>query len=516
MDEHASSWMRLELPAAPQALQPLQALLQSQASQHGFAHAARQRMSTAAEEALTTLLRLSQEGGADAVNLLQVHLAVEGTALVLRLSDNGLPYDTSLLPAYDPREAAQLAQSEVQAAALASYLMQKLCDRCQVVNQGSQGNHIQLEWLLPLAGSNSANEPASAAPPPAAEDAAPGQTAPHRPTAIRPLQPGDAIHLARLMYRSYGYSYVNPDMYVAERILARVQDGRLVSWVATTTDARGTESIVGHIACMKAHRDDDTLEVGAAVVAPSQRGTGLLGQLLDVATAALQGRPERAAFVHAVTAHPFTQKTFGRLGYLPTALMLAYTPASLHFRHISAQGSVERGSVYYACKLLRPSAPLAVYLPQPMAALLLQSARDIQFPLLPQPLRPVALHGASHLRIAVESALNAAFISVHHAGEDFLAVLRRELRTLCRARVDAIYLSLDLSQSSAPPAAQAAQDCGFIPAGLTPFMPWPATLCLQYLNNQQLEETHVCAVGPTAQALRGGLFKAWRLREHID
>lgn len=189
MDEHASSWMRLELPAAPQALQPLQALLQSQASQHGFAHAARQRMSTAAEEALTTLLRLSQEGGADAVNLLQVHLAVEGTALVLRLSDNGLPYDTSLLPAYDPREAAQLAQSEVQAAALASYLMQKLCDRCQVVNQGSQGNHIQLEWLLPLAGSNSANEPASAAPPPAAEDAAPGQTAPHRPTAIRPCNP---------------------------------------------------------------------------------------------------------------------------------------------------------------------------------------------------------------------------------------------------------------------------------------------------------------------------------------
>ena len=47
---------------------------------------------------------------------------------------------------------------------------------------------------------------------------------------------------------------------------------------------------------------------------------------------------------------------------------------------------------------------------------------------------------------------------------------------------------------------------GFIAAGLTPFMPWPATLCLQYLNNQWLQPDAVCAVGPAAESLRQQVF----------
>jgi hypothetical protein len=44
-------------------------------------------------------------------------------------------------------------------------------------------------------------------------------------------------------------------------------------------------------------------------------------------------------------------------------------------------------------------------------------------------------------------------------------------------------------------------------------MPWPATLCLQYLNNQTLEEARVCAVGPAAEALRSAVFTAYRAQE---
>ena len=493
-------WLHLSLPATVQALGPLQALVLAQAQALGFGHAVQQRMRAACDEALATILRLSHDASADADNVLQAHLGVEDGALLLRLSDNGLPYDMSLLPSYNPRRPEQAGED---AAGLAAFLMQKLADRCLVLNQGQQGHHVELHWRLP---DGVAEQPAAAH-----AAAAPQTPAPTGPEpSIRPLQAPDAIHLARLMYRSYGYSYVNPDMYIAERILARVDDGRLTSWVAAVP---GETAPVGHIAFMKGHRDDDTLEVGAAVVAPQQRGGGLLGALLSTATEALRQRPERAAFVHAVTAHPFTQKTFGRLGYLPTALLLAYTPASLRFRSIGARPTGERGSVYYACKLLRPAAPQPVYLPEALQPLVLPRAHDIGLPLQPQPLPAAPLQGSTDLQVQAEPALNAAFLTLRHAGADLAPVLRRTLRQLCRAHIDVVYLSLDLGQRTTAAACTEALGLGFIAAGLTPFMPWPATLCLQYLNNQTLEEARVCAVGPAAEALRSAVFTAYRAQE---
>lgn len=387
--------------------------------------------------------------------------------------------------------------------------MQKLADRCQVLNHGLQGHHVELQWQLPLRSAEN-NAPHAVQPPLKAAPAL--GTAEQKTMHTRPLEHSDAIHLARLVYRSYGYSYVNPDMYIAERILARVADGRLTSWVAVADDDR-SQTPLGHIAFMKAHRDDDTLEVGSAVVAPDQRGSGLLGQLLATATQALTMRPERAAFVHAVTAHPFTQKTFGRLGYLPTALLLAYTPASLQFRSISGRTQGQRGSVYYACKLLRPAEPVKVYLSAALQAMVLPRAAEIGLSLLPQSLEHADLIGISALQVQQEDALNAGFLTLHHAGEDFALTLRRQLRQLCRQQLDVLYLSLNMNDSATPAACEAAMALGFIPAGLTPFMPWPATLCLQYLNNQWLEASAVCAVGQAAEDLRGQVFAQYQAQE---
>ena len=235
--------------------------------------------------------------------------------------------------------------------------------------------------------------------------------------------------------------------------------------------------------------------------------------MLETVTQALAQRPEAAAFVHAVTRHPYTQKTFGRLGYLPTALLLAYTPASLQFRSIAGQASTQRGSVFYSCRLLRPAPPVDVYLPADLADLVLPRALDIGMELRPQPLRNDALQGATQLQTHVEPALNAAFVVLRHAGADWPEVLQRSLRQWCRQKVDAIYLSLNLCDADTPAACASAARLGFLPAGLTPYMPWPATLALQYLNNQWLEIDNIVSVGPAAEALRDQVFAAYRQQE---
>lgn len=505
----AIPWIQLHVPATEQALAPIQALLHSQAQSLGFSRETCQRMSAACDEALSTILRLSYDCGEDAANTLEVHIGHDDTAIQVRLSDHGLPYDLSLLPQYCPRQP-ELAQDD--ASGLSAFLMHKLADRCQVLNQGSQGHHVELQWLLPKTKTADADGVAEIQATDVAVAVAP---TPAQRIITRPLQQTDAIHLARLVYRSYGYSYVNPDMYIAERISERVADGRLTSWVAV--DSEDPQGIpVGHIAFMKGHRDDDTLEVGSAVVAPTQRGGGLLGQLLSMATDALLARPERAAFVHAVTAHPFTQKTFGRLGYLPTALLLAYTPASLQFRNISGRPHGQRGSVYYACKLLKPAEPIQVYLQPQLQALVMPRAADIGLDFQLQTLAAVDFKGDTEWSVQVEDALNAAFFTLQRAGSDWAGVLRKQLRALCRQHVDVMYLSLDMSDSQTPQACQVAMDLGFIPAGLTPFMPWPATLCLQYLNNQHLQADAVCAVGPAAEQMRDMIFEAYQAQEMLQ
>lgn len=511
MTESACPWLYLSLPANQQALEPMQALLLAQARQLGFCESVQKRMAMALDEALATSLYLSQDGGIDPVldreHGLQLYLGIEQGALVLRLSDNGLPYDGSLLPDYNPQDAEAAGEDRV---ALASFLMQKLCDSCQIINQGAKGHHLQLEWRLPEKTAVSEGSMFSQGQVPDVS-----QDIPQASSAIniRPFQSQDAIHLARLIYSSYGYSYVNPDLYIAERIQARVDDGRLISWVALAVDAKGQEHLIGHIACMKASAEESTLEVGAAVVSPRHRGGGLLGTLLARVEQELVYRPERLALVHAVTVHPFTQKTFGRLGYRPTALLLAYAPASLHFRGISDPLSKARGGVFIYCKLLRPMSPLAVWLPEGLAPLILRCATGIAMPLVPRSDQAMGFLGETGFETQIESGLNVATLILQHPGVDCAQVLRRQLRALCRQRLDIICLHLDMGQPTAPLVSQIAMELGFILAGLMPFSPWPATLCLQYLNNQEPEEAQLYAVGEIAEELRAAIFSAWRKQE---
>ena len=218
-----NDWLRLSVPAHPRAIASVQALLAAQASSHGFTPAQQTRMQTAAEEGMLTVLHYAHDDAPDAgaASTLDILLSVLPAVLQLRITNHGLPYDQSLVSEYDPE---QPASAEDDQTGLSAFLMHKLADRSRVLNLGAQGQHVELEWWLPQQG----NLVAAASAPTTSNDTAATGSAP-LPVSVRPLEPGDAIHLARLMYRTYGYSY-NPDMYVADRILERCADGRLTSW----------------------------------------------------------------------------------------------------------------------------------------------------------------------------------------------------------------------------------------------------------------------------------------------
>ncbi len=496
------AWISLRLPAHLYAIPMIQQTLCSQAQHWGFAPSTVLQMELAVEEAITTILQLTHgEHAIDAqtpsAGHFDIRISVLDHALQLRITDYDLPYDLSMIPLFSPSSSTDSDNK----LGLSFYLLSQLVDGLQVHHPGIQGQSLELEWKVPAISST-------------AMPSTPERMLSIEPSAtdiqIRPLADSDAIYVARLMHQNYGYSYVNPDLYIAERIVLRTNDGRLSSMVAV--DAQ--QQVVGHCALMKTTSTSSVVELGAAVVSPAKQGLGIFNRLWQSLEDQLPQRAEYVACVHAVTSHPFTQKTVLRHGYVMSALLLAYTPLSLQFKSVSDKANAERGSVYYCCKLLQPLAPLLVYVPEPDRDLVLELAQQLQMPLQCVSSHSMHLDTANTvLHYHLESSLNSAFMHCDTWAADGALELTRLWKYLCRERVDTLYFSIDLTQAHAPALAQQLRRLGFISAGLTPYMPYPATLLLQYINNQTLSEQNVVAVGENAEKIKQRVFAEYKQNE---
>lgn len=499
------AWVGLSLPAHHYAIAIIQQSLCTQAKNWGFTEFKIQQMELAVEEAINTILQLIHGDELDihtpSVGHFDVKISVLDHVLQLRITDYDLPYDLSMIPLFSVLEADSDSQND----GLSFFLLRQLVDELRVHHPGINGQTLELEWAL-------ATNPAPVVQtnqPQALEEEG------FVPSffALRALQASDAIYLARLMHQNYGYSYVNPDLYIAERIRLRHSDGRLTSMVAVDAE----QNLIGHCALMKSDAESDVVELGAAVVSPTKQGLGIFNILWQSLEDQLPFRQEKVACVHAVTCHPFTQKIVLKHGYVMSALLLGYTPTSIQFKSVQNQNTEERGSVYYCAKLLQPVAALRVYLPPTEQNLVLKMAEQLQMPLVPQPIDDEYVDVAeTSLQYHIEASLQVAFLSVTAWAEDGGFQLKKQWKYLCRARVDVIYATIDLTQAHAPAVVKRLVDLGFISGGFAPYMPYPATLLLQYINNQQLTQDSVYAVGDMAQYIKSHVFTAYKQQEMIS
>jgi len=315
----------------------------------------------------------------------------------------------------------------------------------------------------------------------------------------------DALGISQLIYRSYGATYPHEDFYFPARLRAHQQSGRIKSWGVTTSGGK----VVGHLALQKSHPDALAVEWGAVVVDPQWRSAGLMKKMLTAAIAEMEERPEMVFFVHAVTTHPFTQKTCNRFGFVPTALLFGFASDNLRFRGLQEQ-AVQRESMFFAARLLRPLPPQKLYPPEHHRATLERLFTSLGLSLaeltsLPAP--PSETSGnpegsgtqeQSLISTTIISSINIGTVDVTKTGADFATLLTRELRRLCRERVDMIYLNIDLADPLAGKAVENAESLGFFLAGWQPLQPVPYTLTLQYANTTKVDFAEVVAEGEQA------------------
>jgi anti-sigma regulatory factor (Ser/Thr protein kinase) len=451
----------------------------------------------AADEACTNVIEHAFDPGESGTFTVVGELTP--AALTLAVHDRGLPFDPSVAPAYTPPTGEDV--SSVSARGLGLYLIHQTVDEVHWINHGREGKELRLVKYRPQADVTAHLPEAELAPFRDDEPLAPPQE-----YTIRRLRPEEAVWVARCIYRAYGHTYFNEDLYYPERIARQNETGELISAVAVSQGGE-VERLVGHCA---AERPDlgPVAELGQGVVEPAHRKRGLLGRMIRFLEEESRKLGLLGFWAEPVTSHVFSQRALEDFDFGICGATLGLMPRSVRFRKIRTEPLPQRESclLYFRHLVSPPTA--AVYAPAHHRAMLERIYAELE--MLVEFLEPEPADGPGRVMVHFHRGLGVGSIRVQRVGADVPTEIHQMRRDLCEiAGAQMVYLELPLAQAGTPDVCRAAEEEGFFFSGLGPrFAPDGDVLRLQYLN-APLDPTQIQVVSPFGQELLAYTSQEW-------
>ncbi len=483
--------IELTLPAAAAVLPLLQDHVRALAVLAGLPADQAEALAAAVQEACRNAVDLALDD--DETATLKLVGELTPAALTLSIFDRGLPFCELPKPDTPPPDPDVSSPTCFPGRGLAS--IHQCADEVRWVNHGVEGNELRLtKYLAGVCLLESHPEKTEGS-----------RAEAHQETignyAIRLLVPEDAIRIAQLMYRVYGYTYSNEDFYYPDRLAHDLETGRHVGVVAVADN----REIVGHVGV---ERPDlgPLAELGQLAVAPGHRGQGLRQRMGDRLQEEIRRLGLIGLFAEAVTIHTVSQHGSDSRGLRPTGIKLLDWQA--HFKRLQYlyQGDTgteqvpQRESMVFYFQYLSPPGPKAVCAPsrhrQMLAKIYDNLGLELHF------LEPSGAIGPGKLAVHYDHTTGAGTIQVNRIGIDTLPEIYQARRDLCgMAGAKVVGLLLPLAQGGTPYLSEAAEADGFFFSGVQPeFAGDGDFLRLQYLNARlDLERIHLSA--PFSQEL---------------
>ena len=287
---------------------------------------------------------------------------------------------------------------------------------------------------------------------------------------IRDYRAADGLAIARRIYEAYGRSYINPDLYVPERIEQLNRDGRLHSIVC---ESPGGE-IVGHYAL---ERPDlgPTGEAGQAVIDHRHRGHGLMKPMRAAVEQAGRDLGLLGVWSQPTAMHPLSQKMNLDFGSVPTAVQLGLLPEGTTLRGgVAGEATTHRTggrrSTFLYWHPLMEEPPLAAHAPasfmELLTALYAARRRPVEFNAGG---RPGLLPAGAPVHCRYSAALGAAWIAatlIEPGAASAIVAAAEAVETGAGAGV--VFVDLPLDDPGTPAVADALLEHGFTLAGIAP------------------------------------------------
>jgi len=463
----------------------VQGFVRAFAAETGFPARELGRFDLLMEEAVTNVIHGAFAEGEKATFDVSCERVPMGMQITVH--DEGLPFDPSLIPEYDP--GADLHAQTGRG--LGSFLMQKMADTVEFHNLGSRGKEtVFIKYLESRAVTDA---------PPAAE----GEAEPeHVPPAERieinvgPLVQDQAIEVCRCIYDAYRYTYVNEHMYYPDRVVALNEAGDMVSAVASTADGE----VAGHAALVFPEDTHEVADMAVAAVKAKFRGQSIARRLGLWLEDEARARGLHGLFIEEVTVHTYTQRFCHRMGFTDTGFLLAYSPATTKFEGIAAASEARR-SVIVGFKYLDPPQPATIHAPRRhrdvIAGIYGRLRATVTFG------RDVRARrtGMPELDVSVNTRRSVATIRIPRYGADLHEHIRAEVVRLLRENVSVIDVFLDLSQPGTGRVADNLEEAGFIFGGVLPGGPSGDWLIMQFFNGVVVDYDAVQVEDPTTAEL---------------
>jgi anti-sigma regulatory factor (Ser/Thr protein kinase) len=352
-----------------------------------------------------------------------------------------------------------------------------VADEVHWLSYGSEGNGLQIiKWLhstrvteIPARGTS-------------ASCAAEVPLAPQQQYDIRRMRANEAVQVSQLMYRAYGNTYFNQDVYYPERVAAQNEHDAVVSYVAVGENG----GIAGHYA-LEFNQEGPVAEGGQAVVDPAHRGRGLLDRMKDAALIDPSCKDLVGWYADAVTVHMLTQKSNvshdGRL----TSVDLGIAPRKESFRNVAEEQS-QRVTCLLYFHWLQGAVKRTIYAPSRHQAIVAEIYEQLGCPVTFGQASLPSGHGILSVQNDVGGA--KAFLRVTEVGEDSVRrIVHAKQELVERSHAEAVYVELPLANPATGYIADELEQAGFGFAGVLPhFSSLGDLLRMVYLVDPLLRE----------------------------
>lgn len=279
---------------------------------------------------------------------------------------------------------------------------------------------------------------------------------------IRRMQPKDAPGVASLMQDVYGNTYPKKYVYDPAQLREKNANGDVSSVVAAGPEG----TIIGYAALSAYYGYPEIGLLGSMAVTPSCRGRGLGGKILRHLIACSEGTGFRALTGGAFTAHPHSQRAMEHEGFSPSAILLGSQPQEISFREIAGPLS-QRESVVFYTKALQEEEFAFQYLPENHR----KTIREISGKLGIR-INADGSGKPGRAPTIIEQTINpdtgAGLIWIRRAGPDYREAVIDTARQLRTRGAQVMRLHVDLNDPGANAVVTAAEEAGFIFAGILP------------------------------------------------
>ncbi|WP_138431009.1 GNAT family N-acetyltransferase [Fodinibius saliphilus] len=373
------------------------------------------------------------------------------------VSEAGEPFDPDR-HGYDPNQAREQANFE----GAGFRLIRRFCDEFLFINRGKEGKEFRLSKALDVHDLDEMLELSRSKKP---EE--PDQKGHVQPTevdyTISQIGPSDAEDIAKLIYRTYEYSYSKEDLYYPKKIEKTLLSKEKLGVI--TRDNNGLA--IGYFAVLR-KADSNIAEVGEAVVSPDYRRQGIMSNMMEHLITTAREQKIEGLYGKAVTLHPVSQRVNHKYDFITTALMLAESN-NIIYKGFDEEYPQPVSVVLDFLPLFSFKKKKVVYLPHQYADILLETYDELNIAVTQDYNPDPKMAEQSDIELTIDYQDNTSLIIVKKYGSDFKTVLSDMIKSLQeQENPNAIYIDLPLENSATPEQFKIVKSLDFIYCGLAP------------------------------------------------